>query len=49
MQPIRPLLAISRESLVSGAGTDPGGVSRFFNTQALFKDTLDKKLSTEEG
>ncbi|KHA56736.1 hypothetical protein NM74_10045 [Aeromonas hydrophila] len=49
VQPIRPLLAISREPLVSGAGTDAGGVSRFFNAQALFKDTPDKKLSTEEG
>lgn len=49
VQATRPLLAISREPLVSGAGADLCGVSRFFNAQALFKDTPDKKLSTEEG
>ncbi len=49
VQAIRPLLAISSEPLVSGAGTDPGSVSGLFNAQALLKDTLDKKLSTEDG
>jgi hypothetical protein len=44
-----PLLAISSEPLVSGAGTDTGSVSGLFNTQALLKDTLDKKLSTKDG
>lgn len=46
---IRPLLEISSEPLVSGAGTDPGSVSGLFNAQALLKDTLDKKLSTKDG
>ena len=49
VQAIRPLLAISSEPLVSCSGTDPGSVSGLFNAQALLKDTLDKKLSTEDG
>lgn len=49
VQTIRPLLTISSEPLVSGSGTDAGGVSGLFNAQALLKDTLDKKLSTEDG
>lgn len=49
VQAIGPLLAISSEPLVSGTGTDPGSVSRLFNAQALFKDTLDKKLSSKDG
>ncbi|CAJ1914062.1 hypothetical protein LCEOLIKB_04000 [Aeromonas hydrophila] len=49
VQAIGPLLAISNEPLVSGAGTDAGSVSGLFYAQALFKDTLDKKLSTKDG
>ncbi|VXA80931.1 hypothetical protein AERO9A_420326 [Aeromonas salmonicida] len=49
VQAIRPLLAISSEPLVSGAGTDAGSVSGLFNAQALLKDTLDKELSTKDG
>lgn len=49
VQAIRPLLAISSEPLVSGAGTDAGSVSGLFNAQVLLKDTLDKKLSTKDG
>ena len=49
VQAIRPLLAISSEQLVSGAGTNAGSVSGLFNAQALFNDTHDKKLSTKDG
>lgn len=49
LQAIRLLLAISCEVLVSGSGSDPGSVSSPFNTQALFKDTQEKKLSTKDG
>lgn len=48
-QTIKPLLVISSEPLVSGAGTDTGCVSGLFNAQILLKDTLDKKLSTKDG
>ncbi len=49
VQAIGPLLAISSEPLVSGAGSNAGSMSGFFKAQTLLKDTLDKKLSTKDA